>query len=262
MVLRAYFDESGTHAGSKATAIAGFVGEADAFDEIEARWLSACHSEGIESFHYSHMMHRRRPFEDFDEDRRKRILGKLSSILSEAAPRIKVVGSAYVGVWDRAPVTELEERYPSAYSFCFETLMEMLHSHAMTEFGGECIVPIFAYQGEYESRVREMDSVFHETGSWPYMGPVGFDEPSRRPALQMADMVLYETYQYLSRGSREEWKNWPYLSRIWGDDAVYKSAVQFLIAHNAASVRKAYERGPIAWGVRHERPSPEEWDPG
>jgi Protein of unknown function (DUF3800) len=262
VVLRAYFDESGIHAGSKATAIAGFVGEADAFDETEARWLSACRSEGLDFFHYSHMMNRRRPFEHFDEDKRRRLLTKLSSILSEAAPYLKVVGSAYVGIWDKAPVPELAERYPSAYSFCFETLMEMLHSHAMKEFGGQRIVPIFAYQHEYEPRIREMDNIFHETGSWPYMGPVGFDEPSNRPALQMADMVLYEAYQYLSRGSRDEWQNWPYLSRIWGDNAAYENAVQFIISHNATSVRMAYQRGPVAWGIRHERPSPEEWDPG
>jgi len=208
------------------------------------------------------MVHRKRPFEHFDEDKRKRILNTLSSILSEAAPDLKVVGSAYVGIWDKAPVPELAERYPSAYSFCFETLMEMLHSHAMKELGGQRIVPVFADQQQYGTRALEMDSIFQETGSWPYMEPVRFDKPSSRRALQMADMVLYEIYQYLSRGSRDEWQNWSYLCRFWGDDAAYQNAVQFIIAHNATSVRKAYERGPVAWGVRHERPTSEQWEPG
>jgi len=33
VVLHAYFDETGIHTGSKATAIAGFIGEAEAFGE-------------------------------------------------------------------------------------------------------------------------------------------------------------------------------------------------------------------------------------
>jgi hypothetical protein len=38
-ILRAYFDESGTHAGSRVTGVAGYIGPVEAWDALEAEWV-------------------------------------------------------------------------------------------------------------------------------------------------------------------------------------------------------------------------------
>jgi hypothetical protein len=99
-----------------------------------------------------------------------------------------------------------------------------------------------------------MYGIFKDTGSWPLMGPLAFDEPKTRPALQMADMVLYETYQCMVRGNPDEWRKWALLSRIMKDDATYKKCVQFLISHDEQSLQTAVDRGPIPWGPGYRPP--------
>ncbi len=259
-MLSAFFDETGVHAGSPVTAIAGFLGSADAFKEVEPLWLAALKSEGLEHFHYAAIEHRKPPFEHCDEHVRARLYSKLADILLGAAPALKVVGAGYQGVWDTSQLAPaFGARYPTPYSFCFDTVIEMLHAHAETELGGEQIVPIFARQEQFGPRAVEMYGVFKATGSWPLMGAIGFDEPKEQPALQMADMVLYESYQVIKRNDRVEWTKWPLLSRLWKDDETYKRCVQFLIAHNAASLRRAVERGPVPWGPGYRAPE-EPWE--
>jgi hypothetical protein len=265
-VLLAYFDETGIHAGSKATAIAGFIGTAEAFQQTEGAWLAALQSEGLEHFHYGPLEFRKKPYENVDEDRRARIKNKLATILFEASPGLRAVGASYIGVWDSTLMdTAFRARFPTPYSFCFEMLMEMLHSRAETEFGGDqiapvFIAPVFAQQQQFGPRALELYGVFHETGSWPLMSAMVFQEPTQRPPLQMADMLLYESYQLMVRGNPLEWQNWPYLSRMWATEDTYSRCVEFLIAHNANTLKRAVARGPIPWGPGY-RPTEVSWDP-
>lgn len=51
MVLTAYLDESGTHAGAKVSAMAGFVGNARQWRKYEKRTASLFKRYGVRVFH-------------------------------------------------------------------------------------------------------------------------------------------------------------------------------------------------------------------
>jgi hypothetical protein len=51
VVMRAYFDDSGTHAGSEVVLWAGFVGMDAWWDKQEAAWQSVLDSRGLQHFH-------------------------------------------------------------------------------------------------------------------------------------------------------------------------------------------------------------------
>jgi hypothetical protein len=61
-LLRAYFDESGIHAGSLVVAIGGYVGTKDAWSEIEPKWQSVLDDyadKGVRCFIWLTASHRR-----------------------------------------------------------------------------------------------------------------------------------------------------------------------------------------------------------
>jgi hypothetical protein len=61
-MLSAYFDESGTHGGSAAVAIAGYMATCEAWVEFEARWLAILSSFGLENFHMTDFVRGGEPY--------------------------------------------------------------------------------------------------------------------------------------------------------------------------------------------------------
>jgi hypothetical protein len=60
-VLQAYFDASGTHEGSNVLCIAGFIGEEDAFVDLDQRWERVldkpCWPTRLSEFHMVDCVH-------------------------------------------------------------------------------------------------------------------------------------------------------------------------------------------------------------
>ena len=250
VVLRAWFDESGIHQGAPATLLAGFAGDADAFDAAEAAWQAVLDGEGLPYFHYTGVHFRKKGFEDCDEYKRARVLAKLAKVIEDAVPAIRIVSCAYDGVWDPNISDEPHwvGRYPNPYAFLFECLMEALQQWSKRDLGGERVVPVLAHQQQYGPAAESMYQLVAPTNSWPLVAPLAFDEPKQRQALQMADMLNYELYQMFSQPEPGAHLKWPLLSRLWADDAMSKRATLFNIGHNARTLKRLIARGPLEWG--------------
>jgi hypothetical protein len=91
VTLTGYFDESGTHAGSEAVAVAGFLATPGSWERFEGDWRAALADFGIDLFHMSPFAQRVGDYASWSEEERRERLARLLGIISE-----HVVGS--VGV--------------------------------------------------------------------------------------------------------------------------------------------------------------------
>ena len=69
-MIEAYFDESGSHEGSPILCVAGFIIEADAAREMEARWQTMLDTYRLPFFHMVDCAHGVEPFDILSRDER------------------------------------------------------------------------------------------------------------------------------------------------------------------------------------------------
>lgn len=124
-VLTAYFDDSGTHAGSDVTAIGGLIGLQEDWSRFELEWKRALDHAGIKRMHLAHCNGKRGEFKDWSYQRRSELKEKLFGIISSYGLLVffSVVSDiAWVEACKREPV--LSDIFPSKLDFCFNTCMQ------------------------------------------------------------------------------------------------------------------------------------------
>jgi hypothetical protein len=204
-VLRAYFDESGIHAGSKTTIICGFVGPRSEWRRVTHKWQKAMKGR---VFHYKNM---------HDETK---LLEKLATILADS--RLAGINMGFLGDWDRAiksgPAHWLK-RYPSCYQTVLEMCVGHLENHSKASWDGEPIVLTFSRQDEYAKFAEKVWRSQRDRGEWDCVVGFGYGDPGL-PELQTADMIAHEAFQcareVYERGAPalHAWKNWPLVKKI------------------------------------------------
>jgi hypothetical protein len=205
-VLRAYFDESGIHGGSKTTILSGFIGSRNQWRRVARKWQAAMKGR---VFHYKNMR-----FEGA-------LLDRLATILADSD--LEVVTSGFIGDWDRAihaGAPDWPKRFPSCYHFIFEMCVQRLEQHSKTLWNGEPIVLTFSRQDQYAKRAEEIWRLYKSNDMWNGIAGFGYGDPELAE-LQAADMVAYEifqcTRQVAERGGSaapDGWEKWPLLKRI------------------------------------------------
>jgi hypothetical protein len=133
-VLRAYFDESGIHAGSETTIICGFIGSRSEWRRVVHKWQKAMKGK---VFHYKNMR------------KETKLLEKLATILAES--RLAGINMGFLGNWDRAiksGAADWPTRYPSCYQLVLEMCAGYLEKHSTSLWDGEPIVLTFSRQDQ------------------------------------------------------------------------------------------------------------------
>jgi hypothetical protein len=74
LTLHGYFDESGTHAGSDALAVAGYLSTAEQRDLFEREWRAALNEWGLDFFQMTDFSNRAKVYQSWtDQDCRFRL---------------------------------------------------------------------------------------------------------------------------------------------------------------------------------------------
>jgi hypothetical protein len=127
-LLTAYFDESGTHAGSPALVIAGYVASAEVWSEVEAQWrevLEPYKERGLFTFHTAEAVAQQKQFARIDRPAINSILAALANVIKESK-----LQSIYMGVeahiYDAVTTPEFREVFPKPYDYCFHSVMQFL----------------------------------------------------------------------------------------------------------------------------------------
>jgi hypothetical protein len=201
-VLRAFFDESGTHTGSPVTTICGFLGSRNQWRRVGGRWRQVM---GGRVFHYKDMR---------TEDT---LLDKLSTVLADSG--LEVVGGGFVGDWERAihsGAPDWSTRFPSCYSMIMEMTAQRMESVTNTSWHGEPIAVTFSRQDEYAKRAEEVWRTFKGNGFWPHITTFAYGSPDENFELQAADMIAHETFQCLKESTTGGWgwDKWPLVRKL------------------------------------------------
>src|SRR5208337_2242557 len=197
-LLRAYFDESGVHAGSPATIIAGFIGSRAQWRSAAKKWKPIV---GDLVFHYKDMR------------KEERLISELADLLSESG--LGVVAAGFSGDWSRAIAhgSDWSRRFPSCYHMIFEHCFWQMDRYSKEHWNGEPIAVMFSRQDEYAKRAEEVWRAYKGNELWKNIVSFSYGDPELSP-LQAADMIAYETFQCIGADSPEVWDNWPLVRRL------------------------------------------------
>jgi len=204
-VLRAYFDESGIHAGSQTTIICGFIGPRNEWRRVARKWQKAMKGK---VFHYKEMRNE------------TKLLERLAKILAES--RLAGINMGFLGDWDRAIRSgppHWSTRYPSCYQLVLEMCVGHLENHSKAAWDGEPIALIFSRQDEYAKFAEKIWRAQRQRGLWTSIVEFGYGDPEP-PELQTADMIAHEAFQcareVFERGASalHVWEKWALVSRI------------------------------------------------
>jgi hypothetical protein len=200
-LLRAYFDESGTHKqyGRQVTIIAGFIGPGKEWRRVKNKWRAEMNCE---VFHYKDMRVR------------GELLNRLAVILAKS--KLQVVSGAFTGDWDRAisQGADWRIRYPSCYHFIFELCVEQMNKFSVTWWNNESIAVVFSRQNEYAKRAEEVWRTMKGNGFWQNIVSFTYGDPESFTELQAADMIVHETFQCMKAGTEEAFSKWPLVARL------------------------------------------------
>jgi uncharacterized protein DUF3800 len=192
-----YLDESGTHAGSKAVVVAGYMAVADAWIEFEPEWRSCLDEYGIGSFHMTDFANRTAPFNGWSEEARTNCYERLTSIISKYAWG----GYCIVIPMDRykRAVTPGARRilggpYGLAAMRCFFEVADSL---------GEvdpAAVVAYVMDGGVKGRGQLLKAydLNKSQSEWRILS-LRFEDHRRFAPLQAADILAYEIYREYTR---------------------------------------------------------------
>jgi len=113
-MFAAYFDESGTHEGSPAVAVAGFISTVEQWQCFEKEWQDILNEAGIEFFHMADHQNRHGPYRDWDDLKHRRILERF---IITARLRCRVPIGASVPREDYRKAFGISPPF-SPYTFC------------------------------------------------------------------------------------------------------------------------------------------------
>ena len=83
MILTAYYDESGTHANSPATVLAGFVGDTNEWVDFEIEWKKVLRGFGITHVRAKHLFHRQGQHKEWEWSKVDELYAAIMYLLQE-----------------------------------------------------------------------------------------------------------------------------------------------------------------------------------
>jgi len=207
--MEAYFDESGTHAGSPFLCVAGYIFESDRCLQFDREWREMLADFRLPFFHRVACEHGDPPFDKLDEPLRRAIRYRAGKIIKNSAaqcfvvsvnpesykrivPTHALVGDAYTfcanGCFHAVKVWADELDYPGRISYVFEAGAH--HQEQANQ--------IFAYKAKMPNERREYRYQSH-----------AFLMKNEATPLQAADILAWhwaDNWKRLARGefSREE----------------------------------------------------------
>ena len=235
-MLFAYLDESGLNPTAKSTVVGGLIGHVNDWVRFEGEWRSGLPKE-IPVFHTRECQRPfKEPWKSITEIDRMALYERMAMIVSSYDFAV-VSGSVLHPDWDDARKDNtFNERYPTAYGFCFELCL--LDIHRIAEAQRQPVRVVYAISDAYEDRAALVGQAYAASRRFTkWIVSCQPNRPETVTALQAADMACYEIYhQRQSLG--EQGHPLPRLLRRMPE--VYIGYYQ-----NKAAIEEAVAPGPL-----------------
>lgn len=202
LVLRAYFDDSGTHGGSEVVVWAGFMATCEEWGAIEEEWDALLRRYEITSFHATDVGHAERECEGWGINKREAAFLEFSRLLTSR----NVAGISSVvrrSDWNAVPDPGIRSLFPQPSHLTFEHCMQQalnLAQGASLVTGKIEKVSLYFDCGAASNREGAVgyDLARQYKSSWvvsPWFDQLGFRSVTDTIPLQAADLLAYETFR-------------------------------------------------------------------
>jgi hypothetical protein len=204
----AFLDESGTHTGSKVTAMAGYVIKPDALPVLEHQWVSTLKEFQLDELHMKEFVPPHGKYSRWDEMRKRELLGRLISIIHQYSS---------IGVGAAVEMTEFMARHASAlskapsliqspYEWCFRYCSVQAAAWADASNTSGLIAYVLDDGCSCRGQIRQRFQMSIENDELRQrfrLGSLSFADSKKAMALQCADLLAYEMYKEADRLIRE-----------------------------------------------------------
>jgi Protein of unknown function (DUF3800) len=197
-MLQAYYDESGTHAGSPILCVAGFMFTADQCLAFEKEWAAALDASGIKVFHTVDYAHSKG---EFASKGRRPEYDDLYKTLLGLALKHTAKGTAYLvseTIFNRVKPPGYTERWGNAYAvcalLCIAEFGRWCHKNHPTEKIAHVFESGVANAGS-AGRLMNLISQYQELRETYCHYSHTFVSKKDAIPLQVADILAYEIYK-------------------------------------------------------------------
>lgn len=192
-MLLAYADESG-HAADlncRHVGMAGIVAPSDKWEEFDSLWVAILERYGLQNFHMREYAHRRGPFADWPEEKRRSLMNELLDAIASLSPTI--VGSVIsMQAWRALPESDTE-MLVDPYYCCVQEFVFMADVHGAT-VGDDKVSIILSQNTEFRGKAKSLADVLLNSKTMPgSLDSIRYADMREEPGLQAADLVAYET---------------------------------------------------------------------
>lgn len=205
-VLGAFFDDSGTHPSSPVVAIGGLLGTEEQWDSFEAAWsaLLAQPFPGkppLTQFHLSACRAGYDEFLDYNEAERNQITYRFRRVILDTG-FVTLAAAVNRLAWNELVVGEIAAELGQPEELCFFKCVELVISTIRSRKPGEK-VHFFFDQGTKATLDMWTKLYLAQSQKYPEINGISFAPVSEVVALQGADMIATETYQYAQEWLRD-----------------------------------------------------------
>ena len=197
-MLAAYFDESGTHEGSQAVAVAGYIAHADQWAVFDRQWKEALADFKRPYFHMTDYAGNRQGYRW--GTKRPHRFNRLMSIINRNV-EIGIGVVLDVDAWNHHVQTKEEKRYfgTSKYDFCATVVLGLVALWCDDKGIHEGIAYTYE-QGangwrEFHETYKKEYANAHNRQYYRLLGDVSFRDKKRFTPLQAADIVAFQMHK-------------------------------------------------------------------
>jgi hypothetical protein len=216
-LLRAYLDDSGTHADSKTCVLAGYFGGRRQWAKFEEEWKRVLDEYGLEEFHAHRFWSAASgksvsAYGGWDRQKAATFLRRLLTIITSV--RIYPFGSAVVMKdWDALPVDEKRVLTGAAYHdgepvlsgarkkpfflpfvHAIQKAASYCHEQTRIDFYFDRNDACSAYAADYFLFLASL----RDHPATPKLGEIAFVDSRSDPPIQAADLLAYEINKYVN----------------------------------------------------------------
>lgn len=196
LVLKAYFDDSGTHDNSDVTAMGGLIAHEDDWARLEVEWGAALDEFGLDKMRMSSLRYPKGKFKDRDELERERIITRFRKIICGLNARM-IAHTVSRRVWDAvAADTRLGQVFSEPIDLCFNACMRSaMEAKRGSVAEPEPVVVTFDCREQNLGFWQRLASGYEAL--WPStVAGFAFGNMAKVRPLQAADMIAYEAFVF------------------------------------------------------------------
>jgi len=195
LVLKAFFDDSGTHDNSDVIVMGGLIAPEEAWANLEPKWQAGLDHFGIRKMHMSHCERGWGEFEGWSQYCKDQAISLFSDLVCETGGRL-LASAVSRKVWETVTgeVPDLKIVFQQPIDFLFNTCMRRaLESRRATSTEPEEVAVTFDTREQNLHFWEDLASNYEK--KWPQrMVGYSFGSMERVLPLQAADMVAYESF--------------------------------------------------------------------